>query len=335
MDIKELWPLFQEEKFLDLGYCPLSESISFDVYKAQVNSGNIGTMEYLKKHLANKDPKNQSLNSAFVALHPYYPQNNKLKSSLRTALYAQDEDYHKEISKKLKRISDKLMEIFPNHIFEYSVDSKPVLERDLAFRAGLGWIGKNTCLLNREHGSLFYIAEILSDLKLDQKTQIQTDHCGNCTKCIDACPTNALQPRKMIVERCISYRTIESKSYDLDELSAHHESWFFGCDICQTVCPWNEKAHNKQSMAELTRTPEIEDQQVEELNEILISSNGALERKYSSFPLSRARGKGLKRNALNIIYENKIVKLIPRLEKLKFKDQLETLRHKVLIHLKK
>lgn len=283
-------------------------------------------MDFLKDHSPLKDPQNQNFKSAFVGLYPYHPSKNTLQSNLKVALYAWDEDYHTSLSQKLQAIAQELEEDFPGESFKAAVDSFPVLERDLAYRAGLGWMGKNTCLLNKEHGSLFYIAEILTSLKSKTTPEFKTDHCGTCTKCIDSCPTGALTPRKLEVDKCISYRNIEDKDRSLKTLEKPLHGWFFGCDICQTVCPWNEKTHGKDEMATLSQPFHFSPESITELKNILSQSNKELMETYKDFPLNRARGSGLKRNALKLIYENKLSELKDFLERLTVPEQLEDLR---------
>lgn len=332
MEKENFLKLFKEQGFLTANIVSLKKSLSFDTYKAQVWNENFGGMEFLKNHLSKKDPKKQSLKSAIVALYPYYPANNELKSSLKVALYAQEKDYHYKINDKLKLITNSLKEKYPNNNFSHSVDSAPVLERDLAYRAGLGWMGKNTCIIDKEHGSLFYIAEILTDYEPTQTTKLslQTDHCGTCTRCIDACPTRALTPRKLEVDKCISYRNIEDKDTSPTTLDKKLDSWFFGCDICQTVCPWNEKSHGKDNMQELNTPFKVTKDVIEELKSILSQSNSQLAKTYRDFPLSRARGTGLKRNTLKLIHENNISELKSFLESVKVSDQLQELKNTVL-----
>ena len=122
------------------------------------------------------------------------------------------------------------------------VDSAPVLDRRWAQKSGLGWIGKNTCLITKEHGSFFFIGEIILDLDLTTDTPIE-DYCGSCTKCLNACPTNALvAPNRLDSRKCISYLTIENKNEIPEQFKGKFKNWIFGCDICQDVCPWNNKA---------------------------------------------------------------------------------------------
>jgi len=142
------------------------------------------------------------------------------------------------IKKKLKELLGRLQEkigIIQGRVF---VDSAPVLERPLAARSGLGWIGKNTLLINKQHGSFFFIAELITDLELNPDGPIH-DYCGTCTRCLDACPTQALTPYQMDASKCISYLTIELKEEIPADFKGKMNDWIFGCDICQDVCPWN------------------------------------------------------------------------------------------------
>lgn len=329
MNISEIKKLFKKQGFLDVSWVSLNKSLSFETYKAQVWNNNIGNMEFLKTHTDLKDPEHQSFKSALVALYPYYPNENSLKSSLKVALYAQEDDYHTVVQKKLTEIIKQIKIDHGGENFRACVDSYPVLERDLAYRAGLGWMGKNTCLLSKENGSLFYICEILTSIERLQSPRLYTDHCGTCTKCIDSCPTGALQPRKLNVEKCISYRNIEDKVSSVESLKKELHGWFFGCDICQTVCPWNEKVHGKDRMQDLTSPFKISKESVAELKTILSGSNKKLMEDYKDSPLSRARGTGLKKNALKLIHENKLTELKDFLKNLDVPDKLKELKDKV------
>ncbi|TCK85224.1 tRNA epoxyqueuosine(34) reductase QueG [Albibacterium bauzanense] len=154
--------------------------------------------------------------------------------------YAYGTDYHFVIKDKLKE----LLLFIQEHIGEVSgrafVDSAPVLDKAWAERAGLGWIGKHSLLLSKQKGSFFFLSELIVDLELEYDSKIQTDHCGSCTKCIDACPTDALLDNKTVnASKCISYLTIELKESIPSSFSGKMDNWMFGCDICQDVCPWN------------------------------------------------------------------------------------------------
>ena len=168
---------------------------------------------------------------------------------MRTALYAQSKDYHLSFARKLEGLKDHLEVHFANEQFLCCTDSKPVAERELAARAGLGWIGKNGCLIDRRIGSLFFIGEIYTSLAINDSMPLIPDHCGTCDRCVTACPTQALRSdRTLDARKCIAYWTIEAKSDPPVEMRSRFSDWFFGCDICQTVCPWNERAFDKSTM---------------------------------------------------------------------------------------
>lgn len=333
LELKDIKPFFLDENFVEVSTAPLQNPLSHKIYKAQVLNENTGGMGFLKEHLNQKLFEKSIFKTALVGLYPYYdPSEVKEESGLKISLYAKKRDYHLELTEKLNLIISKLKDLHPEAQFLSAVDSKPVLEKDLAFKAGLGWVGKNTCLLNKNQGSLFFIAEILTDLELpNSKTSLKSDHCGTCRKCIEVCPTGALTPRKLEVDKCISFRNIESKDYTTKVLTQSPlHSWFFGCDLCQTVCPWNEKVFGKDNMEKLNNYNGIGRDAQKELEEILSLSNNQLMEKYKDSPLSRARGNGLKRNALQIIYENKILEMKPILEKVRLTEKLEPLRKKVI-----
>lgn len=160
----------------------------------------------------------------------------------KIAKYARGRDYHKVFKNRLKKLFFHTKELTGNINGRFFVDSAPVMDKAWAQRAGLGWIGKNSNLLNQTHGSFFLIGEMIVDIPFIYD-QPQTDHCGSCTQCIDACPTNAIhEPYRIDSSRCISYLTIELKEQIPDEFQDQLGDWAFGCDICQDVCPWNRKA---------------------------------------------------------------------------------------------
>jgi epoxyqueuosine reductase len=160
------------------------------------------------------------------------------------ASYARGADYHDVLPARMKELVRFIEEQVRGPVKNrYYSDTGPILERDLAQRAGIGWIGKNTCLINPKQGSYFFLSEILLDLELDPDPPFVTDHCGTCTRCIDACPTDCILPdRTLDAARCISYLTIELKDDIPTELRDKIGDWVFGCDICQLVCPWNRFA---------------------------------------------------------------------------------------------
>src|SRR5690554_4284840 len=177
-----------------------------------------------------------------VSLSYNYFTEDKQQDSLAPKLskYAYGTDYHFIIKDKLKE----LLLFIQEHIGEVSgrafVDSAPVLDKAWAQRAGLGWVGKHSLLLSKQRGSFFFLSELIIDLELEYDSRIQTDHCGTCTKCVDACPTDALMDNKTVdASKCISYLTIELKDSIPSSFSGKMDNWMFGCDICQDVCPWN------------------------------------------------------------------------------------------------
>jgi epoxyqueuosine reductase len=207
--------------------------------------GYAGTMRYL--HRQAKRRKNPKLNvpatlSVVVVLDNYYsPDAPDTLQPPRIAKYARGLDYHRSMRRRLDRLGAVLLQHGAAVAHSY-VDDGPVPERELAQRAGLGWIGKNTMLIRPGAGSFFFIGTIFTDLAIDADPPFAPDHCGTCTRCLDACPTSALvEPRVLDATRCISYLTIEHRGPIPDSLTPHLEGYAFGCDICNDVCPWNHR----------------------------------------------------------------------------------------------
>ncbi len=181
-------------------------------------------------------------------------------------------------------------EYYPNLEGRYFVDSAPLLERSLAARAGLGWIGKNNMLINRRLGSYVFLAEMLVNVELPYNQTAMTDRCGGCTKCIEACPTQAILPDRVInSNRCISYLTIENKGEISDEFRGKLQGWAFGCDICQEVCPWNRKAPDtdkhefKPSESLLAMTSDKWESLTQEEFSVLFKGSAVKRTKYSGW----------------------------------------------------
>ena len=201
--------------------------------------------EYMEQNIEKRlDPSLLVENSKTVIslLFNYY-SNDKLSSSFKIARYAYGSDYHFVLKDKLKQLDNFIRQHANVDAQRYFVDSAPVMERAWAQESGLGWIGKNSCLISRRHGSFVFLAEIITTLELDYDEFIN-DYCGNCRNCIDACPTHAiLENRTLDSNKCISYHTIENRGEIPEELKSKFSGYIFGCDICQEVCPWNTKAH--------------------------------------------------------------------------------------------
>lgn len=298
-------------EFSHWGITPLSKPLSIDVYENWLQENKHGEMQYLKSHLLlkqNPQLKFPFARSAIVFAQSYFPApEKKPMDALRLAMYAQMPDYHHWLGEKLKSVIQILEDHFPGENFVGATDSQPILERDLAYRAGLGWFGKNTCIIHPKKGSLFFLAEILTSIECSAKPAPLPDFCGKCQRCMEVCPTGAIEsPKHLDATKCISYWTIESKSVPPENLREKFGDHFFGCDLCQTVCPWNEKLFKGQ--LETKKSRELDSvartEEIAELRTILISSNSFLEKKYFGTPLSRARGFGLKRNAI-IVAANK------------------------------
>jgi epoxyqueuosine reductase len=188
-------------------------------------------------------------NSVISLLLNYYPSESQTECAPKISKYAYGEDYHLVIKDKLKLLVESMKEEIGDIQGRVFVDSAPVMDKAWAKKAGLGWLGKNTNLIHPKEGSFFFIAEIISDLSFTQDPPMR-DYCGTCSKCLDACPTNALAtPYQIDASRCISYLTIELKDQLIpQQFNESMENWMFGCDICQDVCPWNRfsKAHQEK-----------------------------------------------------------------------------------------
>lgn len=201
-----------------------------------------GEMRYMENHFDKRlDPRLlvEGSKSVISLSYNYFPEELQNNSDFKLAKYAYGEDYHDVIKDKLRILVAELQEEIGEFAFRVFVDSAPVLEKAWAKKSGIGWIGKNSNLITKKNGSFYFLAEIICDLDLVEDFPV-LDHCGSCTKCIDACPTQAIVSDKIIDgSKCISYATIELKDQIPDFFKDKMEDWMFGCDICQDVCPWN------------------------------------------------------------------------------------------------
>ena len=211
--------------------------------EAWLNNGFHANMQYMENHFDKRlDPRLlvDGAKSVISLSYNYYPEETQNSDSYKIAKYAYGEDYHHVIKTKLRT----LLESINDKIGEVSgrcfVDSAPVLERAWAEKAGIGWNGKHSLLIQKQKGSYFFLAELITDVELEYDQPTTTNHCGTCTKCIDACPTEAILPNNTIDgSKCISYLTIELKDNIPNQFKHQMDDWMFGCDICQDVCPWN------------------------------------------------------------------------------------------------
>jgi epoxyqueuosine reductase len=293
----------------------------FSTFERWLDAGRHGDMQYLADDNARArraDPRLilPECKSILVLAAPYTNPKSAEASegpypSGRIASYAWGDDYHNVFPKKLKElvlfVEEQVEGSVPNR---YYTDTGPILERNLAQQAGLGWIGKNTCLINPRHGSYFLLAEILLGLELEPDTPMITDHCGTCTRCIDACPTDCILPdRTLDARRCISYLTIELKEDIPQELRSLLGDWVFGCDICQIACPWNRFAPDKVEEAFSPRPGAPYPGLIRELE----LTPEAFNRKFKISPVKRAKRRGYLRNVAVALGNSRNPEVIPAL----------------------
>ena len=261
-----------------------------------LNQGHHGSMSYMERHFDKRlDPRllvpgAKSMVSLLLNYHTDKKQADPKAPKISS--YAYGKDYHFVIKEKLKE----LMQIIHREIGEVNgrvfVDSAPVMDKAWAAKSGLGWLGKNTNLISKKVGSFFFIAELIIDLELDYDTPV-TDHCGSCTACIDACPTDALlQPYQIDGSKCISYLTIELKENIPTEFKGQMDNWAFGCDICQTVCPWNRFAtpHDEPAFEPQEELLNLTKSEWQEMTSVVFN------KVFKNSAVKRTKFEGLKRN---------------------------------------
>ena len=282
-------------------YCGIARAQRLDEdarrLEAWLNKGYQGKMQYMENHFDMRiDPARlvPGAKSVITLLLNYYPQKPPQHSLPKIAKYAYGQDYHEIIRGKL----NELLNLIKVNIGQINgrgfVDSAPVLERTWAQRSGLGWIGKNGNLINKQKGSFFFIATLITDLDLEYDDTVAKDYCGSCTKCIDACPTDAILNNKVIDgSKCISYFTIELKDHLLPEtMNGKFDNWMFGCDVCQDVCPWNRFSRPSQEPG-FTPINEILSFSLKDWNDLTEES---FKKIFRHSPLKRTKFTGIKRN---------------------------------------
>jgi epoxyqueuosine reductase len=300
-----------------------------DHYFDWLNSGFHGGMNYMATEKAKSYRVSPGLimpgcRSIIVLALPYDSPKSAISPDPqgeygRIAAYAWGRDYHLEINKRLGELGQNITRMCGSDTqFKICTDTSPILERELGQRAGLGWIGKNTCLINPHLGSYFFLTEIILNIKLDFNAPFMKDCCGSCQRCIDACPTGALLPNRMLdSRRCISYLTIENKATIPEELRSYLGNWIFGCDICQEVCPWNIRfspLHGDPAFAPLCHTPFLE------LSNDLELTEEEFEQKFNQSPIQRAHRRGYLRNLINAISNSSDRRSIASLMRLSAKE---------------
>lgn len=229
-----------------VGIASAEPSAYRDYYREWLDDGRAGTMEYLHKRFDERTAVTTYMPGAksviCVALNYHVPLQTAPQNAARVARYALGDDYHEHIKTKLHRLADHIRKLAPEAQTRACVDTAPVMEKELAARAGVGWIGKNTCVINPQIGSWILLGEVITTLDLPTD-EPAIDRCGTCRRCIDACPTAAITDEYQLdARKCISYLTIEHRGDIESSLQQQIGDWVFGCDICQDVCPWNSKA---------------------------------------------------------------------------------------------
>ena len=294
-----LW-IKEEAKRLGFLFCGISKADFLEkeapLLEQWLNQNYHGEMAYMANHFDKRlDPRKlvpgaESVISLAYNYDPGRAQTDPL--SPKIARYAYGEDYHRVLKDKIYELVQSIRTHLGDIEGRVFVDSAPVMERAWAEKSGLGWVGKNTLILNQTAGSYFFLGEIISDLKIQPDSPV-SDHCGTCTRCIDSCPTQAITHSQVLdASRCISYHTIELKTAIPEEFHPHLENWAFGCDICQEVCPWNRfsKPHTDPR---LQANPEILSMKKKDWEEI---TEEIFDQLFSTSPLKRAGYKKFREN---------------------------------------
>jgi epoxyqueuosine reductase len=301
MQTKSTYTQFIKSEAKRLGFlsCGISKACFLEQEAPRLedwlNRNRNGQMSYMEHHFdkrLNPTLLVDDAKSVISLLLNYYPEQEQSKDGYKISKYAYGEDYHVVIKAKLKELLFSIQENIGEVSGRAFVDSAPVLDKAWAAKSGLGWIGKNSNLLTQKVGSFYFIAELIIDLDLDYD-HATTDHCGTCTACIDACPTDAIvAPYVVDGSKCISYFTIELKENIPLEMKGKLDDWAFGCDICQDVCPWNKfsKPHNEPLF---NANPELLSMSKKDWEEITEETFKVV---FKNSPLKRAKFSGLQRN---------------------------------------
>jgi epoxyqueuosine reductase len=277
-----------------VGVAPLEPNPHARELDDWLEAGYAGTMRYLHRQAAKrKDPRviMPEARVAVVTLTNYFHSQGSPPPA-RVAQYAWSRDYHAVLGDRLERLAAAIRELCPGARTRCYVDAGPVPERELAQRAGLGWIGKNTMLINPEIGSFTFLGTVLTDARLPPDPPFEADRCGTCRACLDACPTGAFAaPHVLDARRCISYLTIEHRGAFTDEQQAWIGDWLFGCDVCQDVCPWNVR------FASPTQDAELAPRALPDAAELAAIDAATFDLRYADTAFCRPGHSGMRRNA--------------------------------------
>jgi epoxyqueuosine reductase len=299
-----------------VGIAPATEADGIDRLHEWLARGFAGRMDYMHRHAeARRHPESilPQVRSIIMVAMNYKPAEVGTEPGAgRIARYARGADYHDVLRERLRALLAWLQEQRPDCRGRGVVDTAPLLERDFARRAGLGWFGKNTMLLNRRLGSYFFLGALLVDIALPADSPHLGAHCGSCTACLDACPTDAFRGQGWLdSRRCISYLTIELRDSVPRELRSGVGEWLFGCDVCQEVCPWNRKAPAGREPA-LAPRPELERIDPQELLQL---SGEAFQERFRGTALLRSKRGGLLRNAALVLGNTAGAEALPALRR--------------------
>jgi len=303
MDLKEQLSVFIKDEAAALGFaaCGIAPAARLEDEAIHLNDwlqkGYQAGMQYMQKHAelrANPELLVENAKSVIVFLYNYYPSKMMDENSpYLISAYAYGQDYHEVIREKLNLLTAKLKTRIPDISIRGFVDSAPVLERAWATRAGLGWIGKNSMLISRRNGSYFFISELITDVELEYDQPMGGNYCGDCSRCMDACPTSAITDLRVVdANKCISYLTIENKGEISETFKGKYEKWIFGCDICLQVCPWNRYStpHNESAFEPLPGLMELRLRDWEQME------NEKYKILFKKSAVKRAKFAGLRRN---------------------------------------
>lgn len=289
----------QEAKRLGFDFCGISKAEFLEEEAPRLENwlkqNRHGKMEYMENHFDKRlDPRLlvDGAKSVVSLLYNYYPSQSQNPEAPKISKYAYGLDYHEVIKDKLKEFLNTLKEQIGDVNGRAFVDSAPVLDKAWAKKSGLGWIGKNANLINKQQGSFFFIAELIIDLELDYDGPM-ADYCGTCTRCIDACPTQAIaEPFVVDGSKCISYFTIELRDAIPEDFKNKFDNWAFGCDVCQDVCPWNRFSVPHQEPKFINHTGLL-NYSAEEWNDM---TEEVFSKVFKNSAVKRTKYKGLKRN---------------------------------------
>jgi len=295
----------QEAKRLGFDFCGISQATFLEEEAPRLEKwlkeNRHGKMDYMANHFDKRlDPRLlvDGAKSVVSLLYNYYPSQQQTENAPKLSKYAYGNDYHEVIKNKLKELVNSLQEQIGEINGRVFTDSAPVMDKAWAKKSGLGWIGKNSNLINKQQGSFFFIAELIIDLELEYDGPVD-DYCGTCTKCIDACPTEAIiSPYVVDGSKCISYLTIELKENIPTEFKGKMDNWAFGCDVCQDVCPWNRFSKPHQEPL-FNNTNGLLSYSTKEWKEI---TEEVFDKLFKNSAVKRTKFSGLKRN-LNFLLD--------------------------------